>query len=154
MGASQSSQKSTDATSVEDEKAAQVDRRNHRGAVAKEPLTADGSISLKNVEAWEHDAASDLKVQLARTILVDTDFKSVLAAREARVADAHIFNLQLNFKTEPITNQKSSGRCWLFATTNVLRHAIMQNLALKEFQLSQVGGSSDMVAEYLTEWYS
>ncbi|KAL5484802.1 LAP3_1 [Sanghuangporus weigelae] len=134
MGASQSMPKHSDTTTVEDEKLIRVGQQD---SSAKEPLSVDGSISLKNVDAWEHEASNDLKVQLARTILVDTDFKSVLAAREARVADTHIFNLQLDFKTEPITNQKSSGRCWLFATTNVLRHAIMQKLALKEFQLSQ-----------------
>ncbi|KAI5115416.1 hypothetical protein M0805_001566 [Coniferiporia weirii] len=102
-----------------------------------EPLSDDGAISLKNVDGWENKAAKDPKIQLARTILVDTDFHTALASRPARIADAHVFNLQLDFKTDPITNQKSSGRCWLFATTNVLRYSIMQKLDLKEFQLSQ-----------------
>ncbi|EJD03401.1 peptidase C1B, bleomycin hydrolase [Fomitiporia mediterranea MF3/22] len=102
-----------------------------------EPISEDGSISLKNVKQWEGEAEKDLKVQLARTILVDTDFKSALASRDVRVADPHVFNLQLDFKTDPITDQKSSGRCWLFATTNVIRHSVMQKLGLKEFQLSQ-----------------
>ena len=103
----------------------------------REPASASGSISLDSVQGWEDKASDDPKVQLARTILVDTDFKTALASRYARVADPHVFNLQLEFQTEPITNQKSSGRCWLFATTNVLRHSIMQKLGLKEFQLSQ-----------------
>ena len=49
----------------------------------------------------------------------------------------HVFNTELDFKTGPVTDQKSSGRCWLFATTNVLRYEIMKKLNLKEFQLSQ-----------------
>ena len=36
-----------------------------------------------------------------------------------------------------MTNQKSSGRCWLFAATNVFRVAIMKRYNLKEFELSQ-----------------
>lgn len=102
------------------------------------PLSEDGSITLKNVENWEGKIAKDPKIQLSRTILVDTDFKTALASRYAKVADPHVFNLQLDFKTDPITSQKSSGRCWLFATTNVLRYSVMQKLDLKEFQLSQV----------------
>lgn len=36
-----------------------------------------------------------------------------------------------------VTNQKHSGRCWLFALTNVLRVEVMKNLNLGPFQLSQ-----------------
>ena len=36
-----------------------------------------------------------------------------------------------------MTQQGSSGRCWLFAATNVLRVAIMKRYNLKEFELSQ-----------------
>ncbi|THH05041.1 hypothetical protein EW145_g5087 [Phellinidium pouzarii] len=111
---------------------------NFASITLDEPLSADGTISLKNVKGWEDKAAKDPKIQLARTILVDTDFQSALASRSARIADQHVFNLQLDFVTDPITNQKSSGRCWLFATTNVLRYSVMQKLDLKEFQLSQV----------------
>lgn len=37
----------------------------------------------------------------------------------------------------PIVNQLSSGRCWLFATTNVIRLQVIKQLNLKEFELSQ-----------------
>lgn len=58
------------------------------------------------------------------------------------VADHFIFNLGLSYTTHPITNQRSSGRCWLFATTNILRYAVSQHPALAlpadvSFQLSQ-----------------
>lgn len=137
MGSSQSTPKRAEVTwaDIDVEKSVCRDGIDKR---LKKPLSDDGSISLKNVEEWEDQAMKDLKVQLARTILVDTDFKTALMDRNASVADSHVFNLELDFKTDPITNQKSSGRCWLFATTNVLRHSVMQNLGLKEFQLSQV----------------
>jgi bleomycin hydrolase len=37
----------------------------------------------------------------------------------------------------PITNQRSSGRCWLFASTNIFRVPLINAYKLKEFELSQ-----------------
>lgn len=36
-----------------------------------------------------------------------------------------------------MTNQKSSGRCWIFAACNVFRIAIQQKYKIKDFELSQ-----------------
>lgn len=36
-----------------------------------------------------------------------------------------------------VTNQKKSGRCWLFASLNLLRVQAMKKMNLKEFELSQ-----------------
>ena len=102
------------------------------------PLSKDGALLLGHVNRWESAVAQSPKLQLSRTILNHSNIREALVKREARVADAHVFNLELDFNTNPITNQKSSGRCWLFATTNVLRYNVMKKLNLDEFQLSQV----------------
>ena len=104
------------------------------------PESSDGSLTLTNLAAWESAAAADPKTRLARTILSHTNIRAALTSREAYITDRHVFNTELDFKTGPVTNQKSSGRCWLFATTNVLRYDVMKTLRLKEFQLSQVSG--------------
>jgi bleomycin hydrolase len=49
----------------------------------------------------------------------------------------NVFSHVIDPEGAPITNQKASGRCWLFATTNMLRRSVAQKLELKEFQLSQ-----------------
>ncbi len=36
-----------------------------------------------------------------------------------------------------VTNQKKSGRCWLFAALNLMRVDAMEKMGLKDFQLSQ-----------------
>lgn len=36
-----------------------------------------------------------------------------------------------------VTNQKSSGRCWIFAAMNVLREAVAKNCGMEEMELSQ-----------------
>jgi bleomycin hydrolase len=40
-------------------------------------------------------------------------------------------------ETGTVTNQDKSGRCWLFATLNTLRHQIMKDYKLDNFELSE-----------------
>ncbi|EPQ52974.1 peptidase C1B, bleomycin hydrolase [Gloeophyllum trabeum ATCC 11539] len=102
----------------------------------KAPKSADGSLKLSNISEWEASASSPVHT-LARTVLPLSDL-SVLQRRSVHVKDSpHVFNTEVEFKTAPIANQRQSGRCWLFASTNVLRYPIMKKLNLKEFELSQ-----------------
>lgn len=107
-----------------------------------EPISKNGQISLNNISAWESKASTGANIKLARNLFPSIDFSSVMASRDVKIADSHIFNTQLNFFTNPITSQNSSGRCWLFATTNVLRYNVMKQLNLKDFELSQVSSDS------------
>ena len=102
------------------------------------PISANGALTLSHVDHWEDVVAQSPKLQLSRTILNHSNIRDTLVSRSARIADSHVFNNEVDFKTNPITNQKSSGRCWLFATTNVLRYSVMKKLNLSDFQLSQV----------------
>ena len=43
----------------------------------------------------------------------------------------------INLKQGEITNQKSSGRCWMFAALNTMRFAIIKKLNLETYELSQ-----------------
>lgn len=43
----------------------------------------------------------------------------------------------LTIETSSITNQKISGRCWLFASLNHLRHNVERDFKIKTFELSQ-----------------
>lgn len=47
------------------------------------------------------------------------------------------WNFSFKLKTRGVTDQKSSGRCWLFAGLNILRYRVAQRLNLKKFELSQ-----------------
>lgn len=52
--------------------------------------------------------------------------------------DQQIFSHGISFEGNPIiTSQRSSGRCWLFAATNVFRIAFTQKYGLESFELSQ-----------------
>jgi bleomycin hydrolase len=49
----------------------------------------------------------------------------------------HDYNFSNKIDIKGITNQKRTGRCWLFAGYNVLRFAVIKKLKLKNFELSQ-----------------
>lgn len=140
MGAQPSKPAAPAPAEVYDEKRAAVDRvaASLSSLHLRAATSQDGSISLANLDSWEHEVASKPKLQLTRTVLHNSELQTALLNRAAQTSDVHIYNTQVDFKTGPITNQKSSGRCWLFATTNVLRYNVMKKLNLDDFQLSQV----------------
>ena len=124
-------------------KSRSLDEKNFFGRrsqqyIVSSPTSSNGSISSANVEAWESAASSDPRIELARTILAHSNLKTALASRDSQIAIPHVFNHEVEFHSGPVTNQRSSGRCWLFATTNIIRYEVMKKLKLKEFQCSQV----------------
>jgi bleomycin hydrolase len=74
---------------------------------------------------------------LALSALSAANPRDVLTSRAAKIAEQQVFNVKIPFEGGPITNQRSSGRCWLFASTNVFRVALMQKYNLESFELSQ-----------------
>ncbi len=46
-------------------------------------------------------------------------------------------NFSITLKNRGVTNQKSTGRCWLFAALNILRYKVAERFNLKSFELSQ-----------------
>lgn len=117
------------------------------------PSSPDGSLTNSIIASWESDAASEPKTVLARTVLQHSNIATTLTSRTARASDVHVFNNVIDFKTGPITNQKSSGRCWIFASTNVFRYSIMKALKLSDFELSQVS-SHNSIFVYLFSYTS
>ena len=78
---------------------------------------------------------NDEKNTIIRHALVKNSLLTVASSQdEIKEMD---FNFDINIKTLPAANQKASGRCWLFAATNVCREAIAKKLNLANFELSQ-----------------
>lgn len=53
------------------------------------------------------------------------------------LANKTSFVFSENIKTGEVTNQRQSGRCWIFASQNFLRHKIEEKFNIKNFELSQ-----------------
>ncbi|RVX67677.1 hypothetical protein B0A52_07800 [Exophiala mesophila] len=99
--------------------------------------STDPTLSIDAANAWQKELLHDPKNRFALNALLSNDVRSVVANKVATLPDTQTFNVQIPFEGSPVTNQRSSGRCWLFATTNVLRVPIMKKYNLKEFELSQ-----------------
>ncbi|KAG0143619.1 hypothetical protein CROQUDRAFT_660951 [Cronartium quercuum f. sp. fusiforme G11] len=94
-------------------------------------------LSLDAFTRWQNDFARDDKAQLASTLLSKQHLASALLSRQVITADKQVFSETLTVQPTPVTNQKSSGRCWLFATCNVIRMGIVKKFNLGDFELSQ-----------------
>ncbi|KAL4877132.1 peptidase C1B, bleomycin hydrolase [Aspergillus karnatakaensis] len=95
------------------------------------------SLSLRRLEDWNHALLSDPKNRLAISALASQSYTQTLTNRTTINSDLHLFNLRVPIEGAPITNQRSSGRCWLFASTNILRVPLIKEYNLPSFELSQ-----------------
>ena len=58
-----------------------------------------------------------------------------LEKRSAAVENTPIFSLDLT--KDKVSDQKASGRCWMFAALNTFRHKMIAGFPLEDFELSQ-----------------
>lgn len=104
----------------------------------KEISTGGKEIDLSRLSEWEEGVSSSASYRLARTILSKTAFQDALVRPELVPADKHIFNLKIGQPEASVTNQHASGRCWLFATCNLMRLGVIDKYNLnQDFELSQ-----------------
>jgi len=94
-------------------------------------------VSINAAEQWQQELLSEPKNKLAMLAFSSNDAKAILKSRSALIADQQVYNITIPLEGSPVTNQRQSGRCWLFASTNVFRVPLMKKYDLKEFQLSQ-----------------
>ncbi|GES64867.1 cysteine protease [Aspergillus terreus] len=95
------------------------------------------TVSPSQIRNWEEILLQDPKNRLAITTLATTPFTTLLRNQPTLRTDTQIFNIRIPLEGQPITNQRSSGRCWLFASTNVFRVPLMNRYHLVDFELSQ-----------------
>lgn len=95
-------------------------------------------LSVSSLSSWNQDLVEDFNTQLGSSVLATFNADEALIDRATAIKNStKVFNVSVSIEGAPITNQKASGRCWLFASGNVLRLPIMEKLELKEFQFSQ-----------------
>jgi bleomycin hydrolase len=97
---------------------------------------ADGSgitpDVINEIKASLHFSAVDTALMNA---LTNNDVNALVVNREFLKKHNDLFSNEI--KTEGITDQQSSGRCWLFAGLNVLRQHVIAKYKLGDFELSQ-----------------
>ncbi len=93
------------------------------------------AIDKNNLQKILNSYRKDKSSTIARHALGEQDIYTVASSKDS--AKEMDFNFSTNVKTLPVTNQKASGRCWIFAATNVLREDIAKRCNLSNFELSQ-----------------
>ena len=58
-----------------------------------------------------------------------------LEKRSAAVENTPVFSLDLT--KDKVSDQKASGRCWMFAALNTFRHKVIAGFQLEDFEISQ-----------------
>lgn len=92
-------------------------------------------ITAEHLEAFSAHYHTDPVRKLATTALSKSDMADVAYVSTGASQMRHKFSVEI--QTLPVTNQKKSGRCWLFASLNLLREKIAKEKKLSSFELSQ-----------------
>lgn len=98
-------------------------------------VTPDGGIDnamMERLRAYYKNTPADKAISNALRS-TDIDVLATAADNKNGLDD----NFTHKVKSKGITNQKSSGRCWLFTGLNVLRAQIMKEHGIPELELSQ-----------------
>jgi bleomycin hydrolase len=93
------------------------------------------SITKQELATLRKTYLADDVNRIVRNALTDRDLESAASVFEAKNANPNLFSIEL--ETMPVTNQKASGRCWIFSTLNVLREMIAKKYNIRNFELSQ-----------------
>ena len=96
----------------------------------------DKNLSLEQLKESRKEYENDKKMSVIRHALSATTFNDVFLSTDGgSITD---FTFSIDVTTLPVTNQKKSGRCWIFSATNVLREIIAKKINVKgQFELSQ-----------------
>jgi len=94
-----------------------------------------GQITKKQIEAMRAEFNDDPSAKIAQNAVTGNNIASVSLRRD--LVQEVDFSFSTKLDDWKATNQKSSGRCWLFATLNLFRPGTMKKMNVKEFEFSQ-----------------
>jgi len=93
-------------------------------------------ISSKLIKEYSKQSKNDALLRLARNTTVRNDIEDLTIDWDIYRKIDHTFSDIVSGEM-PVTNQKSSGRCWGFAGLNLLRIYLGRKYNLKNFEFSQ-----------------
>lgn len=109
-------------------------------ASSDDPLTSyamppDGELSLHQIANLRKDFESNSTYRIVQNAVCKVTVDDVALNR--RVVANSDFTFSQVLDDWSVTNQKKTGRCWMFAGLNLLRVGAMKKMNLKEFEFSQ-----------------
>ncbi|XP_018326653.1 bleomycin hydrolase [Agrilus planipennis] len=97
----------------------------------------ESSLNKELLEKFKKAFYVDEKNILSQNVCSRQDPFEVSLSRKKLEETQNIFNHKIESEAKPITHQKNSGRCWLFAALNVMRLPFMKQLNIEDFEFSQ-----------------
>ncbi|MGP9608870.1 aminopeptidase C [Corynebacterium sp. AOP36-E1-14] len=91
-------------------------------------------LSPTVLEELRDSAVGDRARRIARNAVTAADVNAVALNRDAVTALDPTTEVKLD--RLGVSDQKQSGRCWMFAAYNVFRHRVAEDLGVKEFEFS------------------
>ncbi len=96
----------------------------------------DGALTPAQIERIRSDFQMDAHARAMRNALTSTGIRDIAENRE--ILAAHNKQFSHKIKTTGISNQKSSGRCWMFAGFNTIKPVVLNKLDLDDFEFSHI----------------
>ena len=106
-----------------------------RSATAGGDGDGDGALQAPRIAELRAAFDAEPRNRLAQNAVTRTAIDEVAVNREIVASTDHTFSHLLDKWT--VTDQKQSGRCWLFAGMNLFRVGAMEQMDLKGFEFSQ-----------------
>ncbi len=95
----------------------------------------NNEISCETMKKLNSYCEGDIVRRALTSVFAKTNMNNMTFNTSKAKANQFIFSV--DNKTMSATSQNSSGRCWLFAATNVLREIVAKKLNVESFELSQ-----------------
>lgn len=92
-------------------------------------------ITFDVIKKYKENFNKDIINKISMNSVVNNGIDNSAINYEENRNTRHDFSISI--ETGDITDQKQSGRCWIFAGLNFFRLEVMKNLNLKTFELSQ-----------------
>lgn len=96
---------------------------------------SSGDLTPTVLDELARSCPDDTRLKAAQNALAQVDGKTIMQNWEATVSVDTFFSLRL--KDQRITDQKGTGRCWMFSGLNILRPIVAKALGCDEIELSQ-----------------
>ena len=94
-----------------------------------------GSISKEMIQEMHKNFNADPANEMRMNAISNNSIKDIALDRENLSGVEHHFKYKVD--VTGITDQKKSGRCWLFTSLNVIRPKVIDKYDLSDFEFSQ-----------------
>lgn len=93
------------------------------------------SLSTDFTDKLFADYEANAKYSAIENAVTHNGLLKSIETRQSEVENDHVFSIDLT--KDEVSNQKASGRCWMFAALNTFRHKLISDFKLESFELSQ-----------------